>query len=145
MLRSPYPVPRSRWVTALLVAGWAVGGLAAPWILVFPPVTYEGVGLVASYGWGVMYGVGSLLIAYAYAREDYRVEIPGIGLALGGLAVYQILTWGQVFSGVTGTGSRGLLLTPFLAWLLARLLRLVSHHAEIKGLQRVARRSDGSA
>lgn len=145
MLTSPYPVPPSRWHTAILVTGWIVGGFAAPWILAFPPLTYEGIGLVASYGWGVMYGIGSLLIAYANAREDYRVEIPGIGLVLGGLAVYLILTWGQVLGGVLGTGSRGLLLTPYFAWLSARLLRLVGHHLKIQGLQRIARGTDGAA
>lgn len=145
MLSSPYPVPPSRWHTILLVTGWAVGGLTAPWILAFPPLTYEGIGLIASYGWGVMYGIGSVLVAYAHAREDYRAEIPGLGLVLGGLAVYLILTWGQVLTGVTGTGSRGLLLTPYLAWMLARMLRLIGHHIRIQRLQRIARGSDGSA
>lgn len=145
MLSSPYPVPPSRWHTALLVASWAVGAVAAPWILTFPPATYQGFGLVASYGWGVMFGVGALLIALANARAEYRIEIPGVGLMLGGLTVYLILSWGQVAAGSTGSGSRALILIPFAGVQLARLLRLLGHHQRIQALQKIARGSDGAA
>lgn len=145
MLSSPYPVPPSRWHTALLVASWAVGGAVAPWILTFPPVTYQGFGLVASYGWGVMFGAGALLIALANARAEYRIEVPGVGLVLGGLTIYLILSWGQVVTGSTGSGSRALILIPFVGVQLARLLRLMGHHQRIQALQRIARGSDGAA
>lgn len=145
MLSSPYPVPPSRWHTALLVVSWAVGGIVAPWILAFPPVTYQGLGLVASYGWGVMFGAGALLIALANAREEYRLEIPGVSLVLGGLAIYLILSWGQVAAGSTGSGSRALILIPFAGQSLARLLRLLGHHQRIQTLQKIARGSDGAA
>lgn len=145
MLSSPYPVPPSRWHTALLVTSWAVGGAVAPWILTFPPATYQGFGLAASYGWGVMFGAGALLTALANARAEYRIEIPGVGLVLGGLTIYLILSWGQVATGSTGSGSRALLLIPFAGVQLARLLRLMGHHQRIQALQRIARGSDGAA
>src|SRR5699024_6281622 len=144
MLSSPYPVPPSRWHTAILVVSWIVGGLTAPWIIGFPPITYQGLGLVASYGWGVMFGVGAVLIALANAVEEYRIEIPGIALALGGLVVYDILSWHQVATGSTGSGSRALIFVPFMGVLLARLLRLLGHHRKIRGLQRIARGADGA-
>jgi len=146
MLTNPYPVPPSRWHTIILVLGWAIGGLAAPWILTFPPVTYEGLGLVASYGWGVMVGVGGLLIAFANAREEHRVEIVGRALATGGLAVYCILSWAQVIEGSAGSGSRALILIPFIAEMTARTVRLMAHHRRIGRMQRVARgTTDGDA
>lgn len=146
MLSSPYAVPSSRLETAIVAGGWLIGALVAPWILTFPPVTYEGMGLVASYGWGVMFGAGAILIAIGHMREEYRIEIPGIGLVLGGIAVYLILTWGQVIAaGSMGSGSRGLLLVPFaVSYLLVRLLRLIGHHLRIQSLQRIARGPDGS-
>lgn len=145
MLRSPYPVPPSRWHTIILVVGWLIGGLTLPWIIKFPPVSYEGMGLVASYGWGVMVGIGSVLIAIANGKADYRFEIPGIALVLGGLIVYLILSWDQVFGGSTGSGSRALVLSPFVAVLLARFLQLWGHHRKMTPLQRLSRGSDGAA
>lgn len=145
MLSSPYPVPPSWWHTALLVTVWTVGGLVGPWILAFPPMTYQGFGLVASYGWGVMFGAGALLIALAHARAEYRIEVPGVGLVLGGLTIYLILSWGQVVTGSTGSGSRALILIPFAGERMARLLLLLMHHQRIQALQRIARGSDGAA
>lgn len=145
MLSSPYPVPPSRWHTVILAASWTIGGIAAPWILTFPPVSYEGLGLVASVGWGVMFGIGAVLIAAANVREEYRLELPGIGLVLGGLAVYLILSWHQTLTGSTGSGARAIILVPFAGVMLARGLRLWSHHRSMRRLERVARGSDGDA
>lgn len=144
MLTSPYPVPPFRWHTIILVTTWAVGGLVAPWIITFPPVTYQGFGLVASYGWGVMFGVGALLIAVAHAREDYRIELPGTGLVLGGLLVYLMLSWHQVGTGSIGAGSRAIILVPVVGERAARIIRLWSHHRSMRRLQRVARGADGT-
>ena len=119
--------------------------MVAPWILTFPPATYQGLGLVASYGGGVMFGAGAQLISAANAREDYPLENPGVGLVNGGLVVYLILSWHQVATGSTGSGARALLLVPFTGTQAARLLRLRSHHAQIRGLQRIARGPDGAA
>lgn len=139
MYSSPYPVPPSLWHRAVLVAGWTVGGLVAPWILAFPPVTYQGLGLFAAYGWGVMFGAGALLIATGHLFEAHRIEIPGVGLVLGGLVLYLLLSWHQVFTGTTGSGSRALLLVPFAAERLARGLRLAGHDRSIRRLERLAR------
>lgn len=145
MFSSPYPVPRSRWHTFIVAVSWVIGGVVGPWIIAFPPITYQGLGLFASYGWGVMFGAGAVLIALANVLEEYRVEIPGAALVVGGLVVYTILSWHQVFTGSTGSGARALILVPFAGVMTARLLRLWGHHKKIRRLQRIARGPDGAA
>ena len=139
MTFSPYPVPPSRFQKILMVLTWAFGGLAAPWILTFPPITYQGLGLFASIGWGVMVGAGSLLISAGYLFEEYRIELPGVGLVVGGLAVYVLLSWQSTLTGSTGSGARAIILVLFLGTMTVRGLKLLGHHQVVRNLQRIAR------
>ena len=121
MLSSPYPVPQDAVWRSLLVIGWAFGVLGGGWVLASPPVTYQGIGLGLTIAWGVMLAAGSLAILVAHLWQTYRIEIPGLWLVVGGLVIYILLSWDQVFSGSTGSGPRASLLITLACICAARL------------------------
>ena len=140
MTSSTYARVRSKGRTALFVIGWLACVALAPYILVFPPVSYEGFGLVASVGWGVMAGAGAALILIGNLRKAYLVEAPGIMLTTAGVAVYTLLSWEQTISVSPGSGPRALLMVTFLtAFLLDRALELMEYHRTLKRIDRIGR------
>lgn len=125
MLSSPYPVPPLRAWRAAMVAGWAAGVAAGAWVLISPPVSYEGIGLALTTMWGLMLVVGSGLCALAHALQRYKIELPGLILALGGVVIYGYLSWEQTLDSSPGSGPRALLLVFLACWITARVRVLI--------------------
>lgn len=142
MLSSPYPVPALRTWRASMIAGWLAGVGAGVWVLVNPPVSYEGIGLALTTAWGLMLAVGSGLCAIGHALRRYQVEMPGLVLALGGIVVYGYLSWEQTLTTSPGSGPRALLLVLLAAWIVARaraLMHIDRQERRMKDLRGVPR------
>ena len=126
MLSSPYPVPSLRVYRVAMVLGWVAGMVAGAWVLVSPPKSYDALDLTLTTVWGAFLLGGSLLVMIANAFRKYKVEIPGLILALGGVVIYDYLSWLQTFTTAPGSGPRALLLILLAALLVARI-RLLMH------------------
>ena len=126
MLSSPYPVPPLRVYKVAMVAGWVAGMVAGAWVLVSPPKSYDALDLTLTTVWGAFLLGGSLLVAGAHVFRKYKVEIPGLVLALGGVVIYDYLSWLQTFTTAPGSGPRACLLILLAALLVARI-RLLMH------------------
>ena len=126
MLSSPYPVPELRVHRVAMVLGWVAGMVAGAWVLVSPPKSYDALGLALTTVWGAFLLGGSLLVMIANAFRKYKVEIPGLILALGGVVIYDYLSWLQTFTTAPGSGPRACLLILLAALLVARI-RLLMH------------------
>ncbi|GAB4094901.1 hypothetical protein GCM10028787_03760 [Brachybacterium horti] len=124
MLSSPYPVPNLRIWRAAMILGWLRGAVAGVWVLVDPPKSYQGIGLTLTIMWGIMLAVGSAATALAHAIRSYQIEIPGLILALGGIVVYDHLSWQATFGDSHGSGPRALLLA-LLAFLVVGRIRML--------------------
>ena len=126
MLSSPYPIPPLRVYKVAMVLGWVAGMVAGAWVLVAPPKSYDALGLTLTTVWGVFLFVGSLLVVAANAFRKYKVEIPGLVLALGGVVIYDYLSWLQTFTDSPGSGPRACLLLVLAAHLVARIRVLMN-------------------
>ena len=126
MLSSPYPVPELRVYKVAMVLGWVAGMLAGAWVLVSPPKSYDALDLTLTTVWGAFLLGGSLLVAGAHVFRKYKVEIPGLVLALGGVVIYDYLSWLQTFTTAPGSGPRACLLILLAALIVARI-RLLMH------------------
>ena len=126
MLSSPYPVPSLRVYKVAMVVGWVAGMVAGAWVLVSPPKSYDALDLTLTTVWGAFLLGGSLLVAGAHLLRKYKVEIPGLVLALGGVLIYDYLSWLQTFTTAPGSGPRACLLIVLAALLVARI-RLLMH------------------
>ena len=126
MLSSPYPVPSLRVYRVAMVLGWVAGMVAGAWVLVSPPKSYDALDLTLTTVWGAFLLGGSLLVACAHAFRKYKIEIPGLILALGGVVIYDYLSWLQTFTTAPGSGPRACLLILLAALLVARI-RLLMH------------------
>ena len=126
MLSSPYPVPSLRVYKVAMVVGWVAGMVAGAWVLVSPPKSYDALDLTLTTVWGAFLLGGSLLVTCAHAFRKYKVEIPGLVLALGGVVIYDYLSWLQTFTTAPGSGPRACLLILLAALLVARI-RLLMH------------------
>ena len=126
MLSSPYPVPPLRVYKVAMVVGWVAGMVAGAWVLVSPPKSYDALDLALTTVWGAFLLGGSLLVAGAHLLRKYKVEIPGLVLALGGVVIYDYLSWLQTFTTAPGSGPRACLLILLAALLVARI-RLLMH------------------
>ena len=126
MLSSPYPVPSLRVYKVAMVLGWVAGMVAGAWVLVSPPKSYDALDLALTTVWGAFLLGGSLLVGAAHAFRKYKVEIPGLVLALGGVVIYDYLSWLQTFTTAPGSGPRACLLILLAALLVARI-RLLMH------------------
>ena len=124
MLSSPYLVPQDAIWRGLLILGWVFGVIGGGWVLASPPVTYQGIGLGLTIAWGAMLAAGSLAVLIGHLWQKYRIEVPGLWLVVGGLVIYILLSWDQVFSGSWGSGPRASLLVT-LACICAARLRLL--------------------
>ena len=125
MLSSPYPVPPLRIWQGAMVAGWSAGVAAGAWVLVRPPVSYEGLGLALTTMWGLMLVIGSALCALAHLLQKYKLELPGLTLALGGIVIYAYLSWEATLGDAPGSGPRALLLVLLACWMVARARVLI--------------------
>ena len=126
MLSSPYPVPPLRVYKVAMLVGWVAGMVAGAWVLVSPPKSYDALDLALTTVWGAFLLGGSLLVGAAHAFRKYKVEIPGLVLALGGVVIYDYLSWLQTFTTAPGSGPRAFLLILLAALLVARI-RLLMH------------------
>lgn len=109
-----------------MVLGWVAGMVAGAWVLVAPPKSYDALGLALTTVWGAFLLGGSLLVMIANAFRKYKVEIPGLILALGGVVIYDYLSWLQTFTDAPGSGARACLLLVLAALLVARI-RILMH------------------
>jgi peptidoglycan/LPS O-acetylase OafA/YrhL len=126
VLSSPYPVPRLRVHKVAMVLGWVAGMVAGAWVLVSPPKSYDAIGLALTTVWGAFLLGGSLLVMIANAFRKYKIEIPGLILALGGVAIYDYLSWYQTLTDSLGSGPRACLLLVLAAHIVARI-RILMH------------------
>lgn len=109
-----------------MVLGWVAGMVAGAWVLVSPPQSYDTIGLALTTVWGAFLLGGSLLVAVAHAFRKYKIEIPGLILALGGVVIYAYLSWVATFTDSPGSGPRACLLLVLAALLVARI-RILMH------------------
>ena len=126
MLSSPYPVPPLRVYTAAMMVGWIAGTAAGAWVLVSPPKSYDALSLTLTTVWGAFLFGGSLLVASAHAFRKYKIEIPGLVLALGGVVIYAYLSWAQTLTDSPGSGPRACLLLLLAALIVGRI-RMLMH------------------
>lgn len=119
----PYPVS---WFDrgAVVLVGLSTAG-AGLWVLVSPPKSYEGLGAVLTTAWGALLCLGGLLVALGWVVRSYKIELPGVVPALGGLAIYSFLSWQQTFGDSFGSGPRALLMTAGALVALYRLRQLI--------------------
>src|SRR5699024_6583260 len=111
-----------------MVLGWVAGMGAGAWVLVSPPQSYDALGITLTTVWGAFLLGGSLLVACAHAFRKYKIEIPVLVLALGGVVIYDYLSWLQTFTTSPASGPRACLLILLAALLVARI-RPVLHIA----------------
>ena len=121
MLSSPYPIPVLRTWRVSMVLGWAAGIAAGAWVLIDPPLSYEGIGLALTIVWGAMLALGSAFTAIGHIAQRYKLELPGLVLALGGVVIYDYLSWQQTLTTSPGSGPRALLLVVLACMLIARI------------------------
>ena len=139
MTSSPYPHLTSVTDKLLTILMYALAAGVAPWILTFPPVSYEGFGLVASVGWGILVGVGAVLMLVGELKRSHYVELPGIMLAGAGLLTYTMLSWEQTLNYSPGSGARALLIAAGTVWLARRGKRLIGYHRTLDRIDRLGR------
>lgn len=142
MLSSPYPVPPLRAWRAAMVTGWSAGVAAGAWVLIQPPVSYEGIGLALTTMWGLMLVIGSGLCVLALVLQRYKIELPGLVLALGGVVIYGYLSWEQTLGESPGSGPRALLLVLLACWIIARARALTYMDQQARRMKEL-REGDG--
>lgn len=125
MLSSPYPVPPLWSWTLVMVLGALQGLGAGLWVIVSPPVSYEGIGATLTLVWGVLIAAGSALVLIGHVVRVHQVEVPGLAFALGGMAIYVYLSWEQTLGTSPGSGPRALFLGQLGTFYLARLILLL--------------------
>ena len=119
----PYPHRHiERAVGVVVGAGITVAGA---WVLIRPPVSYEGLGDVLTTAWGVLLTLGGALVAAGWAVRSYKIELPGIIPAMGGLAIYSILSWQAALGDSPGSGPRASIVTAVTLIALLRLAQLI--------------------
>ncbi|MFD1836202.1 hypothetical protein ACFSDA_14120 [Brachybacterium rhamnosum] len=90
-----------------------------------PPRSYEALGLALTTAWGVFLALGGLLLALGWVARSYKLELPGVVLVAGGLAIYAFLSWQQTFGDSLGSGPRALLMTGGMILAAVRLRALL--------------------
>ena len=140
MTSSPYPHRMTVTDKILTVLMYALAAGVAPWILTFPPVSYEGFGLVASVGWGILVGVGAVLMLIGELKRSHYVELPGVMLMGAGLLTYAMISWEQTLNVSPGSGARALLVAAGSVWLARRGKRLIGYHRTLDRIDRLGRR-----
>lgn len=142
MLGPPYPMPKLASYKLFVVAGWLAGIAAGLWVIIAPPKSYEGIGLTLTATWGAFLVAGGALVAIGHAAHKYKIEIPGLLLSLGGVVIYDYLSWAQTFTDSPGSGPRALLLALLVCLIMARLR--VLWHVDREGRRMALLRTGGS-
>ena len=125
MLSSPYPVPPLwPWRVAHLTLYLAVAAAGA-WVLISPPLSYDGLGAALTTMWGLMLVIGGGIGTAGTVLEKYKLELPGLVLALGGVVIYDYLSWEQVVTTSPGSGPRALLHIALAGYMAARVSALI--------------------
>lgn len=109
-----------------MTLGWLAGVAAGTWVLVSPPKSYDALSLTLTTVWGTFLLGGSMLVACAHAFRKYKIEIPGLILALGGVSIYTYLSWVQTLTDSPGAGPRACLLLVLAALIVGRI-RILMH------------------
>lgn len=105
----PYPTSTiERASGAVVMLGVAAAGA---WVLISPPVSYEGLGAALTTAWGALLAAGGAGAALAWIARSYKVELPAMTLLVGGLLIYAILSWQQTLGTSPGSGPRALLMS----------------------------------
>lgn len=108
-----------------MLIGWTAGIAAGVWVLTDPPLSYDSIGLALTIAWGAMLAVGSGLTAIGHLTRRYKLELPGLVLALGGVVIYDYLSWQQTLTTSPGSGPRALLLVVLACLLVGRIRVLI--------------------
>ena len=137
MLSSPYPVPPLWSWTLVMILGALQGLGAGLWVILSPPVSYEGIGATLTLIWGVLIAAGSALALIGHLVRVHQVEVPGLAFALGGMAIYVYLSWEQTLGTSPGSGPRALFLGQLGTFYLARLILLL--YVDLKARARKTR------
>ena len=137
MLSSPYPVPPLWSWTLVMILGALQGLGAGLWVILSPPVSYEGIGATLTLIWGVLITAGSALALIGHLVRVHQVEVPGLAFALGGMAIYVYLSWEQTLGTSPGSGPRALFLGQLGTFYLARLILLL--YVDLKARARKTR------
>lgn len=137
MLSSPYPVPPLWSWTLVMILGALQGLGAGLWVIISPPVSYEGIGATLTLVWGVLIAAGSALVLIGHVVRVHQVEVPGLAFALGGMAIYVYLSWEQTLGTSPGSGPRALFLGQLGTFYLARLILLL--YVDLKARARKSR------
>ena len=137
MLSSPYPVPPLWSWTLVMILGALQGLGAGLWVIISPPVSYEGIGATLTLIWGVLIAAGSALVLIGHLVRVHQVEVPGLAFALGGMAIYVYLSWEQTLGTSPGSGPRALFLGQLGTFYLARLILLL--YVDLKARARKTR------
>ena len=143
MLSSPYPVPLLASHKTVLVIGWLAGVAAGLWVIIDPPKSYEGLGLALTVAWGAFLAAGSALVAIGNASRKYKIELPGLVLALGGVTIYSYLSWVHTLTESPGSGPRALLLVLLACKIIARLR--VLWHVDREGRRMALLRTEATS
>lgn len=135
MMSSPYPRPGLwPWRVAQTFL-YAAVVTAGAWVLISPPLSYDGIGLALTTMWGIMLALGGTVALAGTITARYRLELPGLVLALGGVVVYDYLSWHQTLTGSLGSGPRALLLIALAAYMTSRLVLLIHTEREARRLK----------
>lgn len=113
---------------------WLAGLVAGTWVIVSPPLSYDGLGLALTTAWGAMLATGSGLCLVAHLFRRYQIELPGLALALGGIVIYAYLSWQQTLTGSLGSGPRACLLILLALWIVARARALIHLDGRMRDL-----------
>ena len=128
LIPPPYPPPAQQWWRVLQIIGWSAGIVMGAWVLINPPNSYEKLGSTLTLVWGAMMCVGSLIVLAGHLTRRYRIEVPGLFLAAGGVVIYCYLSWVAAFTYSPGSGPRALALTLLACQIAARIVYLL--HAD---------------
>lgn len=119
----PYPPTRiERALGAIVGLGVAAAGA---WVLISPPLSYQGLGLMLTTAWGILLAAGGISITTGWTGSSYKIELPGIVLAMGGLAIYAILSWQATLTDSLGSGPRACLIAVGAVIAVLRLAKLI--------------------
>lgn len=143
MLSSPYPAPNLKVYRAVTILGWLAGVVAGAWVIINPPNSYEGLGLALTTMWGAFLAAGSTLVVAGHTLRKYKIEIPGLVLSLGGIAIYAYLSWVATLTDTPGSGPRACLLILLACLIVARIRVLMFVDREARKMAALRVGGDG--
>ncbi len=143
LIPPPYPSPAQRWWRVFQIACWCLGVSMGAWVLLDPPKSYQSLGGVLTTAWGALIAAGAVLVLYGHVTRKYRVEVPGLVLALGGITIYAYLSWAIAFTESPGAGPRAHALTMLALQIAARITYLLHADREAQKAARLIEEGGG--